>query len=318
MPEGRPVVAVQVEETDLPLWRSIFAERFRDARVVRLDEAVERPEEDPVLAAVVWKPPRGALHALPGLRFVLSRGAGADGLLADEGVPDTAEILRLIDPAIASKMAEFVTLSVLHLHRDWISLRRAQGDRQWLPERGSRPARERSVGLMGLGVLGRAAAERLAPFGFELLGWSRTARSLPGVETFSGRDALQAFVRRSDILVCLLPLTNETRGLVDAAFLGAARPGTLFVNAGRGEHVVEADLLDALDTGRIAGAVLDVTREEPLPPEHRFWTHPNVLLTQHGAAVLTPEEEARAAARILKGALAGVDPPERVVRDRGY
>jgi glyoxylate/hydroxypyruvate reductase A len=253
---------------------------------------------------------------MPGLRFVMSRGAGVDGLI--EELPSGAQLLRMREPGIAARMAEFVVLSVLHLHRDWQSLHHRQRSGEWLGDRPSLVAAERRVGIMGLGALGTVAAERLAPFGFPLSGWSRAPKTLPGVETFHGKAGLEGFLRRCDILVCLLPLTPETQDLIDADLLARLPAGAMLVNAGRGGHLVEPDLLAAIESGHIAGAILDVTREEPLPEDHAFWQHPKITLTQHGAAVQSRDEEARAAARVLRAAFAGEDVPHRVETGRGY
>lgn len=305
------LIAVQVEDALLPLWQAVFSEVMPGSRLLGFGAPVAAAS-----AAVVWAPPPPALQQMPNLRFVMSRGAGVNGLV--ECLPPGAVLLRMREPAIAARMAEFVVLSVLHLHRDWQSLHRLQARREWLGDVSSLPAAERRIGIMGLGALGALAAERLRPFGFPLLGWSRSPKSLPGVETFHGEAGLAKFLPRCDILVCLLPLTAETEDLLDAALLARLPPGAMLVNAGRGGHLVEADLLAAMQTGQIAAAVLDVTREEPLPAGHAFWTHPGIVLTQHGAAVQSREEEPRAAARVLCAAFAGEPIPERVAPERGY
>ena len=306
-----PLIAVQVEDDLLPLWQEVFTQEMPGARLLSLDADASAAN-----AAVVWAPPPAALQNMPGLRFVMSRGAGVNGLV--DCVPPGAVLLRMREPGIAARMAEFVVLSVLHLHRDWQSLHHRQTAGEWAMDVPSLPASGRRVGIMGLGALGAVAAERLAPFGFPLSGWSRSPKSLPGVETFHGAAGLADFLPRCDILVCLLPLTPETEDLIDAALLASLPAGAMLVNAGRGGHLVEADLLAAIESGHIAGAVLDVTREEPLPAGHGFWGNPRITLTQHGAAVQTREEEARAAARVLRAALAGEDLPERVETARGY
>lgn len=312
-------IAVQVEDAVLPLWRKVFAAEMAGAELVPLD-AIREPgaEAGAVEAAIVWNPPPGALDALGSLRFVLSRGAGVDALLKPGCIPASAVLLRMREVGIAERMAEYVALSVLYLHRDWLSIRNRQAGMLWLEDNPSLAARERRVGIMGLGALGLAALERLKPFSFQLLGWSRSPQALPGVETFHGAAGLGSFLQRCDILVSLLPLTPETVDLIDAGFLARLPRGAMLVNAGRGGSLVEADLLAALASGRIAGAILDVTRQEPLPPGHPFWTHPGIVLTQHAAAVPTREEEARSAARILRDAFAGCEMPERVDRQRGY
>lgn len=314
-PLSKPVVAVDIPDGDLPAWRDRFRAEFPDADIVALNTL--KPG-DRVDAAVAWQVPRGVLGSLSGLRFVLARGAGVDHLLDPEVVPRSATLLRMRVPVLAEKMAEFVVLAVLHLHRDWLSLRSRQGETAFAGELPSLAASRRRVGILGLGDLGRVAAERLKPFGFPLLGWSRHRRDIAGVETFGGTQGLHALAERADILVNLLPLTAETTDLLDARLFARLPKGAAIVNAGRGGSLVEADLLQALDGGHLSGAVIDVTQAEPLPPGHPFWRHARIVLTQHSAAGLTPEEDAGAAARILRRAFAGEPLPERVERDRGY
>jgi glyoxylate/hydroxypyruvate reductase A len=306
-----PLIAVQVEDDLLPLWQAVFSQEMPGAQLLGFDGDVGGAD-----AAVVWAPPPAALQDMPRLRFVMSRGAGVDGLVED--LPPGAVLLRMREPGIAARMAEFVVLSVLHLHRGWQSLTHRQRSGEWRGDMPSLPAAERRVGIMGLGALGTAAAERLAPFGFPLSGWSRSPKALPGIETYHGEAGLEGFLPRCDILVCLLPLTPETQDLIDADLLAKLPAGAMLVNAGRGGHLVEPDLLAALESGHVAGAVLDVTRTEPLPAGHGFWQHPKITLTQHGAAVQGRDEEARAAACVLRAAFAGKDLPHRVEPGRGY
>lgn len=310
-----PIVAVDVADDDLQTWRDRFHADFAHADIVPLNTLKRGDRAD---AAVVWQAPRGVLGSLAGLRFVLARGAGVDHLLDPEVVPPSATLLRMRVPVLAEKMAEFVVLAVLYLHRDWLSLRSRQTDMAFAGELPSLVASHRRVGILGLGELGRVAAERLKPFGFPLLGWSRHRRAIAGVETFGGTDGLHALAERADILVNLLPLTPETADLLDARLFARLPKGAAIVNAGRGGSLVEVDLLHALDDGWLSGAVIDVTRAEPLPPDHPFWRHARIVLTQHSAAGLTPEEDAGAAARILRKAFAGEALPERVERERGY
>ncbi len=250
-------------------------------------------------AALVWRPPPGLLDRLPNLKLILSLGAGVDHILADPSLPPGVPVVRLVDPYMTAAMSEYVQLQVLRLHRQDPAYLEQQRARRWrtLPQPN---AAERRVGVLGLGVLGSDAALKLKVLGFDVAGWSRSERKLPGIATFCGADGLEALLRRSEILVCLLPLTPATAGILDARLFGLLPRGAALVNCARGGHLVEADLLAALDGGRLSAAVLDVFRDEPLPPEHTFWAHPRILVTPHVAAATHPPSAAAAVADNLR------------------
>jgi len=238
-----------------------------------------------------WEPPDDIVGRFPNLVLLISTGAGADQFdLA--ALPHDLPVLRTIDPGIVRGMVEYVCHSVLDLHRDMPAYRRAQARREWraLPVK---TAPERRVGIMGLGSLGQAALTQLRGFGFECAGWARTRRALEGVRCFAGSDEVAPFLARSEILVCLLPLTAATRGFLDAALLAKLPAGAALVQVGRGQQLVAGDLVRALDSGHISEAVLDVTDPEPLPPEDPLWTHPRVRITPHIASMTQPETAAR-------------------------
>ena len=230
---------------------------------------------------VAWKLPDGLLETLPRLEVVFSVGAGVDQLDLDR-IPRGIPIVRMIEPALEREMASYVAMAVLALHRNLPGYLVQQRERRWsvLP---IREASETRVGILGLGVLGTAAAAALAPFGFDLRGWSRSPRSLPGIACFHGEAGLARMLGGCDIVACLLPLTPETRGILDARRLAMLPRGACVVNAARGGHVVEADLVAALDSGHLGAAVLDVCATEPLPADSPLWTHPAILLTPHVA-----------------------------------
>jgi glyoxylate/hydroxypyruvate reductase A len=234
-------------------------------------------------AALVWKPQPGLLASLPNLKLIVSLGAGVDHLLADATTPRHVPIARLVDPYMTEAMSEYVLTQVLRIHRQDFAYRAQQRERVWR-ERPQPNALERRVGVLGLGELGSDAARKLSVLGFEVAGWSRRERRLPGMESFHGADGLIALARRSDILVCLLPLTRETAGILDARLFAAMPRGGAIVNAARGPHLVEADLLAALESGQLSAAVLDVFAEEPLPKDHPFWSHEKIIVTPHAAA----------------------------------
>ena len=239
--------------------------------------------------ALVWKPPHGALATLPNLKLIASLGAGVEQLLADPKLPRNVPITRLVHPAMTEQMSEYVALGVmlgLRKVADYLGLQRGQ---RWVEiQRDVLPPSQRTVGVLGLGELGADAVRKLAALGYRVAGWSRTPKSLDGVDCRHGDDGLDAMLGAADAIACLLPLTPATRGIVNRATIGRMKPGVVFVNAARGGHVVDDDLLAALDDGRVGLAVLDVFNEEPLPAGHRYWSHPRVVLTPHIAALTLP------------------------------
>lgn len=249
------------------------------------------PDRAAVRYILAWKPPRAALTGFPNLGVMFSLGAGVDHLLPAEDLPDVP-IVRVVDPDLTARMTEWVTLQVLLHHRRHLAYAAQQRVHRWreLPQPAAREVR---VGIMGLGVLGRDAAEVLARLGFAVAGWSRRPQSIAGVESFGGSDRLDAFLGRTDILACLLPLTPETRGILALPlFRKLAREGALgapiLINGGRGGLQVEADIVQALDEGILGGASLDVFEVEPLPKESPLWEHPRVAITPHAAAWSSP------------------------------
>jgi glyoxylate/hydroxypyruvate reductase A len=275
-------------------------------------------------AALVWQPPAGLLATLPGLRLIVSVGAGVDSLLGDPTLPDVP-LVRFVDPDLTERMAEYVVLQVLYHHRRMSEFRDLQAQKVWkyLPEPTARDVR---VGLMGLGVLGRAAAAALRAFGYQLRGWSRTPRALHGVACFCGPEGLDAFLAETDILAVLLPLTPETRGLLNGSLLrrlsrrgrSPLLPGPVLINAGRGGLQVDADIVAALEAGELYAASLDVFETEPLPAASPLWQHPRVVVTPHNAAESAPAAIARYALRQCQACKSGAALDNVVDRSRGY
>ena len=265
--------------------------------------------------AIVSDPNPASLAALPALEWIHSLWAGVETLL--EGVDERVGIVRLVDPGMTRAMAEAVLAWTLYLHRDVPRYLAQQRERVWAYHE-LVPAAERRVGTLGLGELGAASARALAACGFDVAGWSRSPKSVEGVRTFSGDAGLAALLERSDVLVVLLPLTDATRGLLDGAALDRLPAGASIVNAARGPILVETDLLERLDTGRLGHAVLDVFDVEPLPRDHPFWAHPRVTVMPHVAAPTPREAAARLAAGAVHRWLAGGAMPPTVDRARGY
>jgi glyoxylate/hydroxypyruvate reductase A len=266
-----------------------WAERFRSlspARDIRLwPDGVGNPSD--ITYACAWMPPPGLLATLPNLRAIFSLGAGVDHLLSDPALPDVP-IARIVDPDLTMRMREYVTLHVLLHHRRQRLYEAQQRERHWLDHE-QPAANEVSIGIMGLGELGRDAAMTLTRLGFNVAGWSRTPKNIAGVETFHGDDGVDAFLARSEILVVLLPNTPATQGLLNLRLLrklkrDGALGGAYLINAGRGNLQVDADVMAALDEGSLAGASLDVFPIEPLTKDSPLWSHPGVFVTPHNAA----------------------------------
>ncbi len=250
---------------------------------------------DDIRYALVWKPPRGVLGSLPNLRVIFSAGAGVDHVLSDPGLPDVP-LVRYVDPNLTLRMREYVVLNVLLHQRRMPEYGEQQRRREWqafaLPA-----ADEVRVGVMGLGTLGADCAQALAEVGFRVAGWSRSTKTLPGIDCYAA-DGLDAFLARTDILVCLLPATEETRGLINRTFIAKLAkdgplPGPVLINAGRGAVHVEADIIAALEAGALWACSLDVFETEPLPASSPLWTHPRVVITPHVASITDPGVLAR-------------------------
>lgn len=300
-------------DDDAVAWRRELRRRLPDLDVRVWPETGDPAEID---MALVWRVPPGLLRTLPNLRLILSLAAGIDGLLGDPSLPELP-ICRLIDPSLTRAMSEFVLLQVLKYHRRLDLYARQQREAHWALHLPSPPAAT-AVGIMGLGELGRDAAGALVAHGFAVRGWSRTAKALDGVACFAGEDGLGAFLAGTSILVCLLPLTDATRGILDAGLFARLPHGARLVNVGRGAHLVEADLLDALDRGQLAHASLDAFPTEPLPPGHPFWHHPRIDLTPHAASYGLPEIAAEGVADNIRRWREGRPLLHVVDRGRGY
>lgn len=284
-------------------WRSALAAAMPEAEWCALDRA--RREPDAVLAAVVANPAPGCLQGLPRLRLIQSLWAGVDRLLADATLPAGVPIARMVDPAMNTAMAETALWAVLAVHRGFFAYARQQAQGQWrvLPQR---RADEVNVLVLGQGQMGLAAARRLESHGYHVRGWRRDDTPLPRL------------LAATEIVINLLPLTAATRGLIDAEFFAAMPRGASLLNFGRGAHVVDDDLLAALDSGHLRHAVLDVFHQEPLPAAHRFWQHPGVTLLPHAAALTDPRSAAVVAAKNLRAARDGRPVAHRVDLLRGY
>jgi glyoxylate/hydroxypyruvate reductase len=287
----------------------------------RIDTLETLSDRSAVRYVLSWRHPPGSLENLPNLAAIFSLGAGVDHLFADPHLP-AAPIVRVVDPDLTTRMSEWVVLQVLLHHRQFRRYERQQRQRVWDEDDGQPAAHDVRVGILGLGVLGLDAARKLQALGFDVAGWSRTAKPIEGLATFHAADGLDALLARSDILVSLLPLTPDTRGLLNASLFAKlprdGRIGPVLVNAGRGGLHVEADILSALETGVLKGASLDVFETEPLPADSPLWGREDVFISPHNAAVSEPDSVARyIAAQIVEYERGG--PLRNLVdRARGY
>ena len=306
------------------------AERWRDALIPVLPEVDFTHDfhvwpndmsglDDPgnVDIAIVWRPDRGALKHFPNLKAVINLGAGVDAILADETYPEGIPLVRMIDPALNRHMSEFVVHRVLHFHRKFHDYDQMQRDHDW-QELIQDDTLQKRVGILGLGTLGTDAARHLAPFGFKIAGWSRTEKHIVGVKSYYGQDGLKKFLARTDILVCLLPLTPKTRGILNTETLSHLPNGAYIINSGRGLQIVEDDLLAALDSGRIAGAALDVFCTEPLPTRSPIWDHQKIIVTPHIASLSSPQSAAQGIAENIRRIRRGETPNDLIDINTGY
>jgi glyoxylate/hydroxypyruvate reductase A len=300
-------------------WKSRFDVVCGDRRVLRLPDLALDPAE--IHYAAVWKPAPGELAALPNLRVIFNLGAGVDALMADVSLPKVP-LVRVAVGDLTGRMTEYIVLHVLMHHRQELYLRACQREKRWQPKF-QWPASAISVGVMGLGTLGSNAADMLRRLGFRVSGWSRNSKEIDGIECFHGKAQLDAFLERTDILVCLLPLTPDTRHILNRElFLKLNRNNPMgapvLINAGRGGLQAEADVLQCLDDGTLGAASLDVYATEPLPAESPFWTHPTVVLTPHNAADTDPDEISKYVARQIERFEAGERLENVVDPARGY
>jgi glyoxylate/hydroxypyruvate reductase A len=300
-------------------WKTRFDDVCGDRRVLLMPDAPFDPAE--VHYAAVWKPRPGELAAFPNLRVIFNLGAGVDALMADASLPDVP-LVRVAVADLTERMTEYVVLHVLMHHRQELYLRQSQRERRWSPKY-QWPAGALTVGIMGLGTLGAHAADVLRRIGFRVVGWSRSPKQIDGVECFHGTAQLSPFLRQSNILVCLLPLTPDTRHILNRDLLAQLNRDSpmgapVLINAGRGGLQNENDILRCLDDGTLGAASLDVFETEPLPADSPFWSHPKVVLTPHNAADTDADEISKYVAGQIERFEAGGALENVVDRARGY
>ena len=309
----REVMVFYSEFDDFAAWREALS---TEAPEVLLQRAEDIQDPNAVRFALVWKPPVGFFQRFPNLALVVNLGAGVDALVGRSDLPDVP-ITRLSDPKMARMMAGFVLFAVTRHARNIVTFEKAQRRREWHYVHPADPETI-NVGILGLGELGLTAALECARQGYKVSGWSRTQKTAPGITTASGLSALPGFLAACDIVVCLLPHTPETAGLLNAERLAMLKPGAKFINVSRGSIVAEEALIAALRSGHISEATLDVFAVEPLPSESPLWGMENVLITPHLASVALPASAARLIAENLQRVRDGRDILSRVDPRRGY
>ena len=305
-------ILLQMPGRDVESWRAAIAAALPEAEIAVWPDVDGDPDY-----ALVWRPPSELFTTVEAPKAIFNLGAGVDALLAVPTLPRDVPVIRLTDAGMAEQMAEYVMLAALRAYREMDAYAEQQRKGYWQPRQRLVKAGF-GVGMMGLGVLGRAIASALAPFAFPLAGWSRTRNPVAGVTSFAGSAELPSFLATSKVLVCTLQSKAETAGILNRATLSQLPRGAHVVNIARGELLIDKDLLVLLDSGHIAGATLDVFRSEPLPADHPFWHHPRVTVTPHvSAATLIPDSVAQIAAKIrrLEQGLAVIG---RVDRNCGY
>ena len=266
--------------------------------------------------AVVWSPPQRFMDEQRALKGIFNIGAGVDALL-HLALPQDAIVVRIDDGGMALQMAEFVSHAVIRHFREFDAYANEAAQMRWAFRR-PRERKDFPVGIMGLGVLGQRVAAALTAFEFPVRGWSRNPKQLRGVESFAGDTQFGAFLKGTRVLVCLLPLTPQTAGIMDRETLSRLMPGGYVINVARGAHLVDLDLLALIDSGHLAGAALDVFRTEPLPPEHPFWRHPLITVTPHTSARTMRDESVAQIARKMLAMERGEPVAGVVDVNRGY
>lgn len=307
-------LAIVTTDMDLSEWVACIRQEAPD---VDIREWPDVGDPDKVEFALAYKPPRGVLASYPNLKGIACMGVGVDGILSDPDFPAHVPLARIVDRDMTDFMVEYIVLAVLSHCRDFVAYIRDSAEGRWEP-RTPLLARDTPVGIMGMGQLGSHAAARLKAFGFPVSGWSRTPKNEPGITAYAGPDELKPFLSRSRILICLLPLTPQTQGILNRETFSHLPPKAYLINAARGVHLVDADLLEAIDSGQLAGACLDVFHSEPLPADHPFWNHPAIILTPHIASLSLPKVLTPQLIQNYRRAMSGKPMKNLVDLQRGY
>jgi glyoxylate/hydroxypyruvate reductase A len=270
-------------------------------------------------AAIAWLPPDNFFDKLDRLTHVYALAAGVDHLLDHPGLPQNVNVVRLRDAGMGEQMAEYALYGALHAQRHMVEFREAQLNLQWRNDITAKSAAQTQIGILGAGALGTIVADRLAINEYPVTCWSRTTRTAStNFQTMHGQSALPEFLSQCDVLICLLPLTDETQGVLSSRLFELLPKGAFLINPGRGGHLVDQDLVEALDSGQLSGALLDVFQLEPLAKDHPFWKHPKVTITPHVAAKSIPGQSADQIIESIRNVERGELPTGQVNRLRGY
>ena len=299
---------------DVQPWLAAFAEQYPQLDVRVWPDDGDKTE---VTFALCWRHPAGVLKQYPNLRCICSMGAGVDHLLGDPDFPADIPVVRLVDPNLAGAMFEYVNTAVMYFQRRFDVYRTRQQQALW-QQSTPKSNNETTIGVMGMGQLGSHVAKRLAGQGFKVAGWSRSEHSVEGVQSFAGSGSMNAFLNQTEILVCLLPLTEQTHGILNARLFAQLPKGACIINVARGGHLNELDLLQALDNKSLRGACLDVFATEPLPEDHPFWHRQDVIVTPHCSSITLPASVLPQIAQNYHAANNGSLLVNVVERERGY
>jgi glyoxylate/hydroxypyruvate reductase A len=314
---ARPILLVKSGgEAATAEWQRHFAAAGASVEVRWWDDATVDPAE--VRYVLAWDPEPGRLAKLPKLNVIFGSGAGVDFIARDPDLPRHVPLVRMATPGAAQRMGEFVTWAVLSLLKDARRMAIAQAASRWDYFEAEPTAPATTVGIMGLGHMGATAARMLQAIGFPVIAWSRTPKQVPGVRSFVGEAARDDFLAATQVLVCLLPATPETRHILSKPLLDRLPDGAALVNAGRGSHQKIEDILAALDGGKLSAALLDVFEEEPLPADHPAWTHPRLTVTPHVASLPPRSERAAHVASLIARHERGETLPNLYDHTRGY
>ena len=299
------------EMEKLQSWLPLLSEALPNDRITSWENYAAAEKID---IALVATPPKGALKKLAGVKLIQSLWMGVEGLVGDPDYPRGVPLARLVDPGMVAAMSETVLARILDWHRRHNQYRAQQRERRWL-RHNQYMAGDRSVGLLGLGELGTDVARKLVTLGFNVAGWSRRPKQIEGVKSFTD---LPAMLAACDAVVCLLPLTAQTRGILNSRTFSLLKPKSCIINVARGGHVVTEDLLAQLDAGHLSHAYLDVFEPEPLPADSPLWSHPKVSITPHTAALTEPRTAVPKIVENVERARRGEAPLNRVDFEAGY